>query len=117
MRLAVARLLQLALLCSCTAARGTCEVAFPFLGSPASLSPGQLPAQNTTPGAGRSGSTASLVDLLKPETISWWLYTLNTMSNFVPCAAPWTCREQFLAEWDPDLFDWDGDLHWDAGGR
>jgi hypothetical protein len=35
----------------------------------------------------------------------------------VPCPVPYntTCREEFLADWDPDHFDWDGDIHWDAG--
>ena len=50
----------------------------------------------------------TLADILQPETISWWLYTLNTLSNTVPCAVPWSCREEFLATWDPDLFDWNG---------
>ena len=50
-----------------------------------------------------------LVDFLRPETTAWWQYTLNTLSNTVPCAVPWSCREGFLDEWDPDLFDWDGE--------
>eukprot|EP01051_Picozoa_sp_SAG22_P012018 SAG22_NODE_1212_length_5155_cov_2.020767_2_plen_192_part_00 len=92
----------------CTAGRQTCDEAFPHLGPPPPPPLGgvtvDLPAAPLP-----SGGSTSLVALLRSETISWWLYALNTLSNFVPCAMPWHCREDFLKEWDPDLFDWSGD--------
>ena len=86
------------ILLGCCAAHQTCEETFPSLG----------PSHPVRSSAHAGATTMTLSDVLQPETISWWLYTVNTLSNTVPCAVPWSCREEFLATWDPDLFDWNG---------
>eukprot|EP01045_Picozoa_sp_COSAG04_P000539 COSAG04_NODE_13_length_42806_cov_92.030323_12_plen_105_part_00 len=84
-----------------SSARPTCDEAFPHLGPAAGDASQAAPAD--------APHLTRLVDFLRPETTAWWQYTLNTLSNTVPCAVPWSCREGFLDEWDPDLFDWDGE--------
>lgn len=102
------RQLTTMLLLGTCAAHQTCDEAFPFLGPALNTSRTPL-AQKLSAAAVQAGAPdKTLVDLLRPETISWWMYTLNTLSNTVPCVVPWSCREDFLATWDPDLFDWNG---------